>query len=356
MFDIVIVAGGASNRAGIDKLSFEIGNISILNKTIDCFHNIDNINKIIVVSDKKIDRDDIIIAQAGSNRSESVKNGLAKVTSPYCLIHDGARPFVSKKLIKKIMVATTNHNSCIPYISTPDSLRRRENNLIVESIGRRDVVRVQTPQGFATDMLKEAFKLSKNEVFSDESEVFAEYMLPPFAIEGEISNKKITYFEDLANINCHIGSGFDVHKFITNKKLVLGGIVIPYDKGLEAHSDGDVVLHAVMDSILTAIGQRDIGFQFPDTDENYKDIDSTILLKKVLKMAEFTNRKLISLTITIMAQNPKLSPFIPKMQKNIAELLGANESQISISATTTENLGIIGENKGIAVLSIASYA
>lgn len=354
MFDVVIVAGGESSRAGIDKLSYNLGRKSVLDRTLECFDGIENISQIIVVGGNP-SADNIVKAIGGQTRTDSVKCGLEKVTAPYCLIHDGARPFVSKALIKKVMSGTILHNSCVPCIATPDSLRRLENGLIVESLDRRNAVRVQTPQGFASHLIKEAFRLSKNEVFTDESEVFGEYILPPYSIDGEISNRKITYYEDLLNLNCHLGSGFDTHMFTPNRKLILGGVEVPYEYGLKAHSDGDVVLHSVMDAILSANGKRDIGIQFPDNDIKYKNISSTKLLRQVTEIISDTNRKLVSLTITIMAQKPKLSGYIPKMRSNIAEILSVDENAVAINATTTENLGITKENSGIAVLSLAAY-
>lgn len=354
MFDVIIVAYGKSERAGLDKLSFDLNGQSVLARTINAFNRITEINKIIVVTDKNIEsRDKIIVTTGGTSRSDSVQCGLALVTEPYVLIHDGARPYVSKALIARIMQTTLLYDSAIPCVKIVDSLRQLQDNRLINCIDREKIAGVQTPQGFATALIKKAYSLS-NGINTDESEIFAKYIEPPYAIEGEIANKKITYAEDLLNINARIGSGFDVHQFEDKKKLVLGGITIPYPMGMKAHSDGDVVIHAIMDALLSAVNERDIGVQFPDNDDKYKNIDSALLLEKVKLLLQNKNVTIINITITIMAQKPKLMDYIPRMQVKLASILNISDDKINISATTTENLGIVGEGKGIAVLAIAS--
>jgi 2-C-methyl-D-erythritol 4-phosphate cytidylyltransferase/2-C-methyl-D-erythritol 2,4-cyclodiphosphate synthase len=355
MFDVIIVAFGKSERMGLDKLSYEINGQSILSRTINTFDNIKNIANIIVVTDKNImPKDNIILVKGGSSRSQSVQCGLAKVTSPYVLIHDGARPFASKNLIEKIMADTEKYNSAIPYLKSTDSTRKIQENKLISCIDREEVVGVQTPQGFSTKLIKKAYELSNEITNTDESELFLKFIEPPHASLGEISNRKITYIEDLVNITSKVGSGFDVHKFEKGKKLILGGIEIPYHLGLKAHSDGDVVIHAIMDALLSAIDERDIGVQFPDTDSEYKNINSCILLEKVKNIMARKNATINNITITIMAQSPILKSYIPLMQTKIASILNISENKINITATTTETLGIIGEKKGIAVLALAS--
>ncbi|HKL73709.1 MAG TPA: 2-C-methyl-D-erythritol 2,4-cyclodiphosphate synthase [Clostridia bacterium] len=355
MFDVIIVAYGKSQRAGLDKLSHDLNGISILNKTISAFDGIVGIDNIIVVTDRYVEnKSNITTTKGGNTRSESVRCGLALVKSPYVLIHDGARPFTSRNLIERVMQATIKYNSAVPYIKSADSIRYVKNNRLTKSLERENIAKVQTPQGYTTALIKKAYEQNADNLNTDESEIYAQIIEPPYAVEGDISNKKITYFEDLLNLNSKIGSGFDVHEFEDGKPLVLGGITIPYAKGLKAHSDGDVVIHAVIDALLLATGNKDIGVQFPDTDDAYKNIDSTLLLKKVHSILQISNATINNITITIMAQQPKLSDYIPKMQERMAAILGIDSQNINISATTTENLGIIGEGKAIAVIAIAN--
>lgn len=355
MFDVIIVAYGKSERAGLDKLSFDLNGESVLTRTIDAFEGINGIDKIIVVTDRNVKNNpNIIVTRGGSTRSESVANGLKLVSSPYVLIHDGARPFVSRKLIENVMQATIKYNSAVPFIKSSDSLRLMQNNRLIESANREKIVAVQTPQGFTTTFIKQAYELNNGYPNTDESEIYARFIEPPYAVNGEVANKKITYYEDLVNVNSRIGSGFDVHKFIDGKPLILGGINIPYPQGMEAHSDGDVVIHAVMDALLSSVNERDIGVQFPDSEEQYKNIDSTILLQKIKVILKNKNAIINNITITIMAQKPKLVAYLPKMQERIALVLGIASNKINITVTTTENLGLIGEGKAIAVLAIAN--
>lgn len=355
MFDVIIVANGTSSRMGFDKLSFRLGNKLVLQKTVDCFNNIDNIDKIIVVSDNFcIKEDKVINVKGGATRSSSVKCGLEYATSKYVLIHDGARPFVSKDLIKLIMDTTTKYNSAVPYLPVYDSLRIKKGDTVGECVNRDNFVTVQTPQGFATELIKKAYVLADNNTFTDDSEVFTLFVSPAHLIEGEQTNKKITTAENIFGINSKIGCGFDVHRFARDRKLILGGVDVPYPLGMEAHSDGDVVIHALMDALLSAVNERDIGVLFPDSDITYKDIDSSILLSKVKGIMDKKNADIISISIIIMAQKPKLSNYIPLMKKRLADILDIDSRKINISATTTENLGITTENSGIASLAMVS--
>lgn len=354
MFDVIIAASGKSERAGIDKLSFDLDGISVLNKTINAFQGIDAIDKIIVVTDRDIDIPDIIVTKGGATRAESVARGLELVTAPYVLIHDGARAFVSKELILRVMHEAFHHNSAIPCLKPSDSVRLVREDRFVGAFDRDSLALVQTPQGFKTELIKKAYELDKSLLNTDESELFAKYIEPPFAVEGEISNRKITYFEDLININSRVGIGYDTHFFEDGKPLVLGGVSIPYPKGLKAHSDGDAVIHAIMDALLSAAGERDIGVHFPDSDEEYKNIDSAVLLQKVVKILENKNAGVVNVAVTILAQKPKLAPFIPSMCERLAELLKIPVERVSVAATTTENLGIIGEGRAIAAIAVVN--
>jgi len=349
MFDVIIAAGGNSVRAGFDKLNFIIGETTVLQRTVAAFRGIDGINKIIVAGGTA---EGTISSNGGVTRSETVKNALSKVEAEYVLVHDGARPFVSAFLIKNIMAETEKHGAAVPVLPVTDTLMLTDGNSITKKADRSAYVTVQTPQGFKTELLRLAFeKADKNITYTDESSMFGEYVFPCKTVPGEIRNKKLTYAEDFFGINGHIGFGYDLHKFTENKVLRLCGTEIPYEYGLLAHSDGDVAIHALMDALLSAAGERDIGFHFPDNDPTYENIDSTVLLKKVLEILKNKNLSVQSVSITIVAQAPKLSPYIEKMRNNLSALLKVPADNIGVSATTTEGTGIIGEKE-----AIASYA
>lgn len=354
MFDVIIVASGLSLRMGFDKLSYRLGEKMVVEKTIDCFEDIEGIAKIILVSSSFIiEKDNVVNVKGGATRTDSVKCGLSLATAKYVLIHDGARPFVSKDLIYSIMKATTKFDSAIPYLPLYDSLRLKKDGNIT-CVNRDDFVTVQTPQGFCTDSIKKAYALASDIVYTDDSEVFATFIAPAHLVLGNVANKKITTADDIAGINAKVGCGFDVHSFCTNKKLILGGLEVPFNMGMEAHSDGDVVIHALMDALLSAVDERDIGMLFPDTDTTFKNIDSALLLSRVKAILDIKNADINNISIVIMAQKPKLSSFIPLMKQRLSNILCIGDEKISISATTSENLGITAENKGIATFAMVS--
>lgn len=349
-FDIIIPAGGLSVRTGFDKLTTNLGEITVLQRTVNAFLSLPEVDKIIVVG-KKIDGDKIVCVQGGATRHESVKNGLKEVVSPYVLIHDAARPFVDEALIRRVMDATIEYGAAIPAIKSTDSLRTVKDEFIVDSVDRESTVLVQTPQGFATEKIKFAFDMAQDTAYTDESELYARYVSPCRVVDGDVNNKKITYSTDFFGINARVGTGFDLHRFTPGKPLKLCGVTIDYPYGLLAHSDGDAPLHALMDALLTSVGERDIGVLFPDTDPEYKDADSAMLLQTVLSILKEKNAAIISVNLTIIAQAPKLSPYIEQMRQNLSALLSVSPSIVSLSATTTEELGLIGEKKALAAIA-----
>lgn len=350
MFDVIIPANGRSVRAGFDKLSKEIGEITVLQRTVNAFSGLDGVGKIIIVGDKEVSG--AISVPGGATRAESVNNALRQVSAEYVIIHDGARPFVSRELIKKVMKTTEKYGTAIPSLPLTDTLMLKDGDSLTESADRTAFSAVQTPQGFRTEQLKRAFaeaiKTGTLSRFTDESSLYSAFIEPCRAVEGELSNKKITYESDFYGINAKVGSGFDLHRFTPGKPLRLCGTDIPYEYGLLAHSDGDVAVHALMDALLTASGERDIGVLFPDDDPAYENIDSLVLLGKVISIVREKNLSVASVNLILMAQRPRLSPYIEKMRQTLAAFLDLSPDSIGISATTTENVGIVGENKAIA--------
>ena len=355
MFDIVIAASGKGVRSGTDKLTARHGESTIISRTLSVFTGMKDVGKIVLVGDFSHDLPGVVTTPGGDTRASSVQKGLALCDSEYVLIHDGARPFITRDLIEKIMRETEKFGSAVPCLPISDSLRQITPNGVL-AIDRKDFFTVQTPQGYRLkDILHAYEQATETDLSYDESELYEKYVAPVHYVDGEAQNKKITYPQDLVGYNVKIGSGFDVHAFADNgKKLILGGVCVPYEKGLEAHSDGDVVVHAVMDALLSSADERDIGVLFPDTDPTYENADSMVLLQKVKARLDEKNVRINNVSVTIIAQAPKVSEFIPRMQENIAKTLSLSPAQINVTATTTEHLGIVGEKKAIAVLAIAS--
>lgn len=352
MFDVVIVAGGKSLRAGTDKLSARLGEQTVIARTANLFRDINGIDKIILVTDEDYQIDGVLLAPAGQTRGESVKNGLKLVKSRYVLIHDGARPFASKKLVEKVMEDTVIHGNAVPAIPVVDSLRMKKDDSY-SYVDRANFLSVQTPQGFVTDDI--IFAHSQDDSASyDDSELYEKHVGEVYYSEGETQNKKITHPYDCFGYNARIGDGFDVHRFGSDKPLKLGGVTIPYNNGLIAHSDGDVVLHALTDALLSAADERDIGVLFPDDDPRYENADSRVFLIEAKRILEAKNLCINNVSVTIIAQKPKLKDYLPEMKEVIASQLNILPERVNLSATTSENLGITAENGGIAVIAMAS--
>ena len=355
MFDAIIVANGKSLRAQTDKLAAKHGESTVLARTVDAFRNVPKIGRIILVTDSEYDFADVVKVSGGSTRAESVKKGLEQATEKYVLIHDGARPFLSKTLLKKIMEDTLIYGSSVPYLPVTDSLRTKENGK-TKIVDRSAYFTVQTPQGFEREKLLSAYKkATKDDLLFDDSELYEKYVSPVHWTEGESQNKKITSPFDVFGYNGKAGVGYDVHALSENgRPLVLGGVRIPFEKGVIAHSDGDVVLHAVMDALLSAANERDIGVLFPDDDPQYENADSAVLTVEVKKILDEKGLLINNVAVTIVAQKPKLKDYIPLMQKRIAGILGVSIEKINLNATTTEHLGVVGQGDAIAVIAIAS--
>ena len=214
---------------------------------------------------------------------------------------------------------------------------------------------LQTPQGFAFAPLYEAYgKITGSDAFTDDSGVYAKYVAPPFLFTGERANIKLTYREDFCMHTTRTGIGIDTHAFCAGDGIVLGGVRIPHTAALKAHSDGDVLAHAVMDALLSAAGLPDIGHLFPDTDPQYRGADSMILLSRVRALIEAEGFSVANVAAAVVAQSPRLAPHIGGMKQNIARALGIAPGDVGIAAGTNEGLGSIGRGEGITVTATAT--
>ena len=367
-FDVILACGGIGERCnlGYNKLLLNVGGIPLLEKTLNCFCHKD-ISKIIIAYNKndksQIDkivngRENIVLCEGGASRSKSIENALKLVDNAcdFVIIHDGARCFLPKDCLKRGMQDAIEYGNSILYVNSVDSLRIVDGDAS-QPIDRARIIRMQTPQIFKKDEIIKAYDLANGKVFSDDATLYEEYIKKPVHLTyGSEENIKVTTPSDCRNVNggLLIGNGWDTHRLDFGRKLILGGVQIPHDKGLVAHSDGDVLIHAIMDAILSAMHERDIGVLFPDSDDKYKDISSVKLLQEVLELVKSKGLAVKSVSAVIMAQKPKLSPHIPAIQNNLADIMGIEENCVSISATTTEKLGMAGREEGISVSCIAT--
>ena len=290
------------------------------------------------------------IVLGGKTRSASVYNALKETTGDIVIIHDGARPFVYNEIIEACINSVKKYGTGITCVPCTDTVGETDENGTLLSTDRKNKLSVQTPQGFYTDKILKAYEMvNPDECFTDDAGVYTKYIGKCKVVSGDIKNKKLTYPEDFKeDKNYFAGTGFDLHKLAEGRKLILGGIEIPYEKGLLGHSDADVLTHAVMDALLSSAALRDIGCQFSDADPRYKDISSIILLKRVIKMLEEKGYKIKNVTAVIMAEKPRLSSFIPKISEFLADVMQIPDENVGLTCTTTEGIGTVGREEGIA--------
>ena len=339
----VIVAGGSSTRFGNDKLNMPLFDKTVLQNTVDVFRPI--VHQIVVVGAHV---DGTTYAEGGQTRFLSVQNGLKMVHKNCQLvaIHDGARPFASKNLVAKLFDEAQAKGSAIPSLPVTDTVWDVSTKKVTD---RNNLKAVQTPQVFDFAKIVEAFSKAPHQNYTDESTLFYDVFGELNLVEGDRSNVKITYPGDLPTFR--IGNGFDVHAFCEGDFVILGGVKIPYNKKLKGHSDADVLAHAICDGVLSASNNRDIGVQFPDTDDKYLGANSMDLLATCVQIAKDSRFEVVNVSAVVICQAPKLAPHIPQMAQNLAKVLGVDVSCVNLSATTTEKLGALGNGDGIAVQS-----
>ena len=369
---LIILAAGDSKRlkSSTPKPFHAINNNTLLEYSFDTFKNIREIKKTVIVYNKKhkkhLDKlrlKNILKVVGGKTRQESTFKALKKIKRMNCkkvIIHDAARPNPSKKLINKMISKLKKNDAVVPTIKVNDATKRAEKNIIFKNIQRNSLRFSQTPQGFTFKKIYEKHKKNINTIFDDDSALFTEDDEKVITINGSKSNLKITDSEDLnifSNLKkrkTYSGIGFDIHKLVKGRKLYLGGIKVAYPLGLKGHSDADPVLHAIIDSLLGACGLGDIGKLFSDKNKKYKNIRSTTLLKKVVKLIKSINFSINNIDINIIAQKPKIKKYSKKMIQTISKLCEINSNQVNIKGKTTEKLGLVGQGEAIASEVISS--
>lgn len=366
---VIIGAAGSGKRMAvpIPKQFHKIKGKTILEHTVEKFAECTFVDKIILVTAEDYqefcrklfaDLDNggrLAIVSGGKERQDSVYSAIKYLTAKgadsgsIVLIHDGVRPFVSKALIQRVCENAMAEGSAIPAVAPKDTIRHIDEG----TLDRGKLCCVQTPQGFRFDIIEKAFEKALADGFygTDDASLVERTGHKVSVVEGEYTNIKITTPEDLTVEN-RIGTGFDVHRLTEERKLILGGVEIPFEKGLLGHSDADVLVHALMDAMLGAGSAGDIGKLFPDSDDKFRGISSLKLLAEVAKVLSDRGYSFGNADMTIICQRPKLAPYIDEMRRNIAEVLNVPEDKISIKATTTEKLGFTGRGEGIAVEAV----
>ena len=297
----------------------------------------------------------------GENRQESVRCGLDKLPEDcdIVLVHDGARPLVDDLTVQRVIESVRRFGSGVASTPVTDTIKQVDGEGIAVSTPDRGTLRaVQTPPGFARHLLERAHR-EADCLCTDDAALVARLGVSVHLTEGSPRNIKLTTPEDLFMAQFllgampRIGHGYDAHRLVPERPLILGGVDIPYEKGLLGHSDADVLVHAVIDALFGAAALGDIGRHFPDRDPQYKGIRSVRLLEEAKKRLESSGFSVYNIDATLIAQQPKLASYIPAMRKNIADALGLEESRVSVKATTTEGLGFEGAGEGISAHAVA---
>lgn len=376
----VITAGGSGRRMGADlpKQFLPLGGEPILTRTIRRFTESGLFRRVIAVlpaghlprartllADHGL-ADHCLLVAGGASRQQSVANGVAAIDLPCELvaIHDGVRPLVTTATIAACLEAARRHGAAIAAVPMHDTVKKAREGIITATIPRNDLWRAQTPQVFRLSVLRRAYEYAAAQGIegTDEASLVEEAGLPVAVVEAEERNLKITRPEDLdmaaallspPNPRFRIGHGYDAHRFTPGRPLILGGVTIDHDQGLAGHSDADVLCHALCDAILGAAAAGDIGRHFPDTDPAYKGADSVVLLEQVIVMAADRHLSLVNADITVIAQRPKLAPYLAAMGERLAAACRVPPAAINIKATTTEQMGFTGRAEGMACHAVA---
>ncbi len=357
----VIVAAGASRRMGFDKLAYPLGDGTVLERSVRAFDAHPMIDEIVLVAGENRAAAEAVAAACqkparvvpgGAVRMQSVCAGLAAVQSAYVAIHDAARPFVSPQIIRDALEAAYEAGAAAPAVPVKDTIKRAENGRVAETPPRAALFAVQTPQCFRTALYRELLAKGVPDDVTDDCSVFERAGLPVRLTPGDYANRKITTREDLPapkeETAMRIGHGYDVHRLVPGRALILGGVAIPYEKGLLGHSDADVLTHAVMDALLGAAALGDIGKLFPDTDPAYAGADSIALLRTVRGVLAQHGWRAENIDATVLCQAPRLAGHIDAMRRRLAAALEMDVGAVSVKATTEEKLGFTGSGEGIA--------
>ena len=380
----LIVAAGQGRRLDcpMPKAFLQLGEIPLFLWSARTFEQVPEVTQIVlVVPADYCDTAQSLARQAGltklgavipggKTRCDSVFAGLQALSSDppdLVAIHDGARPFVSTEVISRTIAAAEQTGAALAARPVTDTLKQVDDELgVAATVDRTGLWHAQTPQTFRFSTIYDAYQQARAGGWraTDDASLVERAGGKVTVVEDEVRNFKITVPDEWQRAQAlvagsrqlRIGHGFDVHPFAAQRPLMLGGIRIPFDQGLAGHSDADVLLHAIADALLGAAALGDIGRHFPDTDPTYKDADSTELLARTVELVSEAGYRLTNVDATIIAQQPRLADYVPEMVGCIATVLGLSNSQVNVKATTTEHLGFVGREEGIAAQAVALIA
>jgi 2-C-methyl-D-erythritol 4-phosphate cytidylyltransferase/2-C-methyl-D-erythritol 2,4-cyclodiphosphate synthase len=374
----IIAAGGRGLRFGAarPKQLLMLGGIPILQRSVEALLAHPRVRDLVVALPPELAADPpsylrprdkpVLVVEGGARRQDSVALAFARVPpeTELVVIHDAARPFVTPDLIERTIAAAVEHGAAIAAVRATDTVKRGDNEgTVIETLAREHIYLVQTPQAFRVPVLRDA--LRENGDATDEAALVERAGHRVRLVEGDVRNVKITTAEDLSAaeqtlasgpLSMRIGHGYDLHRLVEGRPLVLGGVTVPFDRGLLGHSDADIVCHAVTDAVLGAAGLGDIGRHFPDTDPGWKGADSLALLARAATLVRAAGFSVVNVDVTVIAERPKLVPFVEAMRANVAQAVGGAVEQVSIKGKTNEGVDSMGAGESMAAHAVALLA
>ena len=380
---VIVPAGGTGTRMGGDrpKQYLLLGGKPILARTLARLQSSDAVAAIVLVireEDRQVCADLGLekafgkiraLVAGGSERWQSVRAGLAYTSAedPVILVHDGVRPFVTHELLLRVARCAWEYGAAVPALPVRETIKEVRGGLVRRTPDRSALWTVQTPQGFRRDVLLEAYGAAEGSMGATDDAMLVEQSGHPVqVVEGEYGNIKITTPEDMEwaewqlsggtrmdLAGMRIGHGVDVHAFAPGRDLVLGGVRIPFEVGLAGHSDADVLTHAIIDALLGAAGCGDIGRLFPDTDSRYAGISSLVLLERTCALLAQRGAIPVNIDTVVIAQRPRIDVHVSEMRQALGRTMGIPPERISIKGTTTEGMGFVGRQEGMAAQAIA---
>jgi 2-C-methyl-D-erythritol 4-phosphate cytidylyltransferase/2-C-methyl-D-erythritol 2,4-cyclodiphosphate synthase len=378
----IIAAAGEGRRLGASrpKQLLEIGGRSILERSVGAFTSHARVDDVIVVLSPALAAappdwmpasagpPPVRIVAGGARRQDSVANAFDRVVAhaDVVLVHDAARPFVTTELISRAIDGAARYGAAIVALPVRDTVKRVEpaadDPVVSETIPRETIYLAQTPQAFRREVLRAAVALGRSGVVATDEAMLAEQAgHPVHVIEGDASNVKITTLEDLDAARqrlqpaaaARIGTGYDLHRLVEGRPLIVGGVTIPFEKGALGHSDADVVCHAVIDALLGAAGAGNVGEQYPDTDARWKGASSVMMLRDALRQVHGRGFIVENVDVSVVLERPKIAPFIAEMRACLAGALGVDPARVSVKGKTNEGVDAVGRGEAIAAHAVA---
>jgi 2-C-methyl-D-erythritol 4-phosphate cytidylyltransferase/2-C-methyl-D-erythritol 2,4-cyclodiphosphate synthase len=376
----IIAAGGRGLRLGQGrpKQLLTVGGIPMLQRSVDAFASCDVVDSLVVALPEElltappeylrsVAKPTRLVA-GGARRRDSVAAAFAATDAgaDVIVIHDAARPLVSDALIRRTVAAALESGAAIAALQAHDTVKQvdEDTRTITGTLRREAIVLAQTPQAFRASVLREA--LAGDGDASDEALLAERAGHPVRVVEGDPRNLKVTTSDDLAMAEqllaprpastLRIGHGYDLHTLAADRPLILGGVTVPFDRGLQGHSDADVVCHALTDAILGAVAAGDIGRHFPDSDPAWKDANSLQLLRKTATLVRARGYAVTNVDVTVIAQRPKLAPYVDAMRDRLAGALGCAAADVSVKGKTNEGVDSVGAGEAIAAHAVALLA